>query len=419
MTEMISLLQAFAPGRLPGGNRTAVYSLSGGLGVLAADRCAVEGLELAEFSPRTVEALRRLMPSIATVRNPLDPTAALAGKLDDIAASLRIISDDPAVDSLIFITAVWRTFGPAAGRMLADLYRTVSKPLLVIWPGCSEETREVIRKAGIPFYTEVREGIAAAAALWRYASFRKGPGEAVAVPAPVPAGAAEKTAAVLAGCRDGAGLTEPEVKEILAAYGIAVPRGETVKTVEEAVEAAGRIGFPVALKVVSARIAHKTEAGGIRLNLAGEPQLRQAWEQMCLDLAAKAPGVVQVGFLVEEMLPVRLELFAGVRCDPVFGPLLLLGAGGVLVELYRDLALRLAPVSPAGVREMLEELKCAALFKGFRGAPPVDPGPLAEAVSRFSRLALNLQGDYREIEINPLVVCTDGRAAAADALLVR
>jgi succinyl-CoA synthetase beta subunit len=226
-------------------------------------------------------------------------------------------------------------------------------------------------------------------------------------------------AAAVLGKRDGGNLTEAETKEILAAYGIAVPRGNLVKTAGEAAAAARRIGFPVALKVVSPEITHKTEVGGISLGLADEAQLRLAWDRMRLELAAKLPAVVPEGFLVEEMLPVRLELIVGARNDPVFGPLLLLGPGGVLVELNRDLSLHFAPVSPARVVEMIGELKSAALFQGFRGSAAVDLNPLAEAVSRFSRLAADLRGSYREIEINPLALCAGGRVVAADALLLR
>jgi acetate---CoA ligase (ADP-forming) len=173
------------------------------------------------------------------------------------------------------------------------------------------------------------------------------------------------------------------------------------------------------LKIVSRSITHKTEAGGVSLGLADEIQLRLAWEGMQGCLERKAPGFTPESFLVEEMLPVQLELMVGVRRDDVFGPLLVVGLGGIFVELFRDLSMRPVPVSPGQVREMIDELKSAPLFQGFRGSASVDVKRLSEVISRFSRLAWELTDQFREMEINPLIICTDGRIAAADALFIR
>jgi len=209
------------------------------------------------------------------------------------------------------------------------------------------------------------------------------------------------------------------MKRLLSRWGIAVPRGEVARAPEEALCAAGRIGYPVVLKALSPEIAHKTEIGAIRLGLADAAALRQGWEQMQRELSERAPQLIVEAYLVEEMLPIQLELIAGAKDDPVLGPLLLLGLGGIYVELFEDLSLRPAPLHPAEIREMLEELKSAPLLKGFRGSAPVDSSSLVEAVARFSQLAAALQGRYREMEINPLVICPDGRAVAVDALLLR
>jgi len=420
LTEMLSLFKAFAPGRLPRGNRAAVMSLSGGMGVLATDLCAQAGLELAEFSSRTLRALQQLMPSIATVRNPLDSTAVMTTRLSEVRTAIEIILADPAVDLFIFTTALWRSYGVESGQMLAELFQETEKPFFVIWPGCSNEVREVIYEHGVPFFNELKEGISAAAALWRYAAFqtkriradRSTYSPAIQLPAEKP------PSGVLLKKKKG-GITEAEAKELLAGWGIAVPRGEVVSSIEQATRAARRIGYPVVLKALSTEIAHKTEVGAIKLGLENGAMLQQAWEQLQSDLSARAPGAPITGYLVEEMLPVRLELIAGVEDDPVFGPLVLLGFGGIYVELFRDLAIRLAPLEPGQVREMLDELKSAPLLHGYRGTAPVDTASLVETVSRFSRLAVALRGSYREMEINPLVICPDGRAVAADALILR
>ncbi len=420
LTEMLSMFKAFAPGRLPRGNRAAVLSLSGGMGILATDLCAAAGLELAQFSPETVRSLKQLIPSIATVRNPLDPTAAILTRLPEVREVIKTILADPGVDLFIFTTALWRASGAESGKMMADLFQQTDKPFFVIWPGCSREAKEIICESGVPFFSELKDGVNAAAASWRYAYFQK---ERIKrrIRSAAPAPEARLQAGILQSKMPAGrerSLTEPEAKQIFANLGITVPRGEVVNSLEQAAAAAGRIGYPVVLKAVSAGIAHKTESGAIQLGLRNAKMLREAWEQLRYNLTHKAPGIDPAGYLVEEMLPVRLEMIAGAKNDPVFGPLMLLGFGGIHVELFRDLAMRLAPLEPEQVQEMLGELKSAPLLKGFRGAAPVDTASLVKAVSRFSHLAVAFKESAREMEINPLVICPDGRAVAADALIL-
>ncbi len=422
LTEMLSLFKVFAPGRLPRGNRAAVLSLSGGMGVLATDLCVRAGLQLAEFSPETRQELQQLMPAIATVGNPLDPTAAMTGGLPAVRQTIEILLADPGVDLFIFTTALWRNYGADAGRLFAELFEGTEKPFLVIWPGCSSEAKEIIQESGLPFFDELKEGVAAAATLWRYAEFQekrlREKGERRSA-APALGEAADESAAARRLREQKGGFTEAEAKQFLAEWGIAVPRGKVVSSPEQAVAAAGEIGYPVVLKALSAELAHKTEVGALKLGLENALMLRQGWAQMELDLQARLPEAAISGYLVEEMLPIQLELIAGVEDDAVFGPLMLLGFGGIYVEIFRDMSLRLAPLAPAQVREMLAELKSAPLLSGFRGAAAVDISALVEAVSRFSRMAVAMRGSYREMEINPLVICPDGRAVAVDALILR
>ena len=416
LTRMLSLFKAFAPGRLPRGNRAAVMSLSGGMGVLATDLCARAGLEMAEFSAATRRELQRLMPSIATVQNPLDPTAAMVSRLADVRKTIEVLLAAPEVDLFIFTTALWRNYGAEAGEIFVDLFQKTEKPLLVIWPGCSSAVKEVFYEGGVPFFSELEEGVYAAAALWCYEAFQQQRARreeslkaAALVRAPVGApmslGQGE--------------FTEAEAKEILAGWGIAVPRGEVVLTAEQAVAAAARIGYPVVLKALSTEIVHKAGVGAVRLGLEDAAELRQGWAQMERDLRERASETTVSRYLVEEMLPVQLEIIVGAEVDPLFGPLMLLGFGGIYVELLRDFALRPAPLGPAQVEEMLSGLKCAPLLEGFRGSAPLERAPLVETVIRFSQMASALREHYREMEINPLVICPDGRAVAADALILR
>ncbi len=419
MTEMISLLKAFASGRLPKGNRVGVFALSGGMGVLTADLCSAAGLQLARFEDKTKRELRRLLPSIATVRNPLDATAAMVSNLDGIEASLKVLLADPGVDILVFATAFWRHFGTRAVIMLERLISRTDKPVILIWPGCNEETRLKLQEKGLFFYREAREGIAAAASLWRYAAFLNSRAQPVQAREDRATALSPQVKAAVALPHEKMELTEVESKEILKAWGLPVPRGAMVETVDEAAEAARVIGYPVVLKVVSRAISHKTEAGGVALGLTDEVQLRAAWSQMRKRLQEIEPALIPDGFLVEEMLPVQTELLVGVRFDDVFGPLLVVSPGGILVELFQDKSIRPAPVSPSQALEMAGELKSAPLLQGYRGAGPVDLKQLAEIISSFSHLAWELRHQFKEMEINPLIIGRDGSIAAADALFIR
>lgn len=417
LTELLSMFKAFQPGRLPQGNRVAVYSLSGGMGILTTELCPEYGLEMASFHPATVEQLQRLMPSIATVRNPLDATAAVALNLEDIRRSIELVLEDPGVDIFIFVTPFWRVFGTAASRMLVEVARHTEKPFLVIWPAATKEVKNELYENGVPLYDEIREAVFAAGALWEYARFQKHREVPDPVgPPPVPASVSASARNRLRECRGR--LSEVAAKELLRLYGIDTPRGAVVQELREAVEAARQIGYPIVLKAVSPLLAHKTEAGAVFLEIKGDEELRRAWEQMEHNLREKVPDLVPEGFLVEEMVPGGSELVVGIRIDPVFGPLLMLGAGGILVELIKDISLRPAPVSPAQVLEMLGELKTGALWRGYRGRSGLDLDSLAEAVARFSVMGSDLREEVRELEINPLLPSPDGRAVAADALIL-
>ncbi len=202
----------------------------------------------------------------------------------------------------------------------------------------------------------------------------------------------------------------------MAAAGIPIPAEEVVQTPETAAEAAARIGFPTVLKIVSPDIAHKTEVGGVRLNLPDAEAVREAAAQMLASVAAKAPNARIEGLLVGRMAGEGVELILGARRDPVMGPVVLVGLGGVFTEVMRDVALALAPVSHAEAREMLEGLRGAALLKGARGKPPVDLDAAADAIRRLSALAASDPDGFESLEINPLLVQETG-ALALDALI--
>jgi acyl-CoA synthetase (NDP forming) len=233
-----------------------------------------------------------------------------------------------------------------------------------------------------------------------------------------PAGAAAKARAILVAARaQGETLTEQQSKSILAAYGIAVPPEILAETPQQAARAAQQIGFPVAVKIASPDIAHKTEVGGIRLNLQSSEEVSMAALQILSSARAARPTARLNGVSVQAMVPAGHELVMGVRIDRQFGPLVMVGSGGIFVELLADAATALAPVSTSQAQRMLQRLRSYKLLLGYRGRPGYDVTAALDVLCRLSELASDLAEDIAEIDINPVIVGAKG-AIAADALIV-
>jgi acetate---CoA ligase (ADP-forming) len=213
-------------------------------------------------------------------------------------------------------------------------------------------------------------------------------------------------------------LTERESKSVLELYGIPTVRAIDADSLDTLLHAAMELGFPLALKVESPDISHKTEAGGVALNLRSMDELRAAYERILANARSFSPAARISGVLLQPMVPAGVEVVAGARIDPLLGPLIVAGFGGVLVELKRDAALELAPINDAEAKHMLRSLKGAALFDGFRGAPAVDLDCLADILVRVSELAADQQSLIAELDINP-IICAGSTMMAVDALIVR
>jgi acetyltransferase len=214
-------------------------------------------------------------------------------------------------------------------------------------------------------------------------------------------------------------LSESESKRLLAAWGVESARERLVGSADAAVEASEQLGFPVALKVDSPDILHKTEAGAVRLNLGNAAQVRTACAEILASAKAYSPQARINGVSVQEMVGQGVEVIIGVSCDPQLGPVLLFGSGGVMVEVYNDVALRRCPITRLEAQVMIAEVKGARLLQGFRGRPAADVEALADALVRVSHLAVHMEGHLAELDINPLMVLPAGQGVkAVDALVV-
>jgi len=411
MYDVVDCAHAFLQRKLPHGRSIALLTTSGGAGVLLADDCAARGLELPQTEPRTLATLQALVPGFAALANPIDLSAALAQNAEAFNAATRAVVEDPGMDQVLL-----RSFPGAAievwAQGLAQIAAGTDKPLLVSVSGLRSALAPVLpvlEAAGIPAYDTPRRAVTAAAALASFA-------EKLRRRRPAPARTVERRELPLpAGRRT---LSEHESAQCLAAYGI--PTVRSLRLAAAQVEAAAGLAlrFPVAVKVDSPDIAHKTECGAVRLGVADPVALRAATAEVLQAAAAHAPQARIDGVLVQEMAG-GLEVIAGALVDPWFGPVVVFGAGGILAEVAADKAMRFAPFDEATAREMIAETRVARLLDGYRGSPARDLDALAQTLVRLSWLIADHADVVREIDVNPLFVGAAGQGVvAADALVV-
>lgn len=401
--------------RLPKGRRAASMSLSGGNVVQMADVGTHLGLTWETYSAATDTKLAQLIPGYGKVSNPTDMTSVATGQPDLFRKALEIITEDENVD--VMIPAF--TFANKADlEHAADLSRDGAKPLVMLWTGgCNDDptlTAEALVDRGAAVYRNTVDALTAIRAAIGYREFLDARRTR---PAPVrPTGI---DAAAVGKQLDAAGgaLTERAAKALLAAYGLPVPAEHLATDAEAAVAAARAIGGPVALKIESPDIAHKTEAGAVRLALTAEADIRKARDEIVAAALRYRPDARIAGVLVQQMAPRGIEMMLGIVSDAVFGPVVAVGFGGIYVEILRDIAYRIPPVDAATAHAMLRELRGYRILEGARGQPPADIDALVDCIVRCSWLARDHGARIAELDVNPLTVTGHG-AYVVDALLV-
>ena len=416
--DLVDYGRALKSGRLPRGNRLAIITISGGAGILMTDECIARGMQMAQLAPATVAKLKEFVPSFGSVGNPVDVTAAIFNDLSLINRTLQAINDDPGVDCIAMINASLQ--GEIAQKVASEIVAVAAKtdkPLFISWSArdaVAPEAYAALDAAHIPHYkSPVRCGRALAAVSWYAAAKRR---NAAQKNDKLPVINRPSAHTLLKGKTGD--VAEYAAKQVLAEYGIPVTREELAQTREAAVAAAQKIGFPVVMKVQSSDISHKTEAKAVRLGVANAADVAAAFDEILLNAKAYKADARIDGVLVQEMVGGGIEVIAGITNDALFGPAVMFGLGGIFAEVLKDVAFRLAPVTPAIAREMVEEIKGYPVLAGARGKPPADVDALVDALVKLSALAADLQGDIAELDINPLIVMPKGQGVkAADALI--
>ena len=416
--DVVDYSRAFRCGKLPKGNRVAIITVSGGAGILMTDECVARGMQVPQLSAETTEKLRAIVPAFGSIQNPVDVTAAIFNDLSLIRRTLQAVLDDPNVDAIAMINASLQ--GELADNIAIEITAIAAqtdKPIFLAWSARDELARAAYARLDalkIPHYkSPVRCGRALAALSSYAASLRR---EELRLEETVPVCfvPALKTQLVVKRYD----WSEHFAKQALADYGIGVTREILVSNAAAAVEAAGTLGYPVVLKVQSPDIPHKTEARVVRLGVDSDTAVALAFDEIMRNAQAYQADARIEGVLVQEMVVGGIETILGVTNDPLFGPAVMFGLGGIFAEVLHDVSFRLAPVTYSVALEMIDEIKGSAVLKGARGAAPADIDALAGAIVRVSAMAVDLQDHLAELDINPLFVLPKGQGVkAGDALL--
>ena len=411
--ELLALPQAFLRYR-ESGSRVAILSNSGGLGVLSVDLCVDLGLTPAEFTAETTALLRAALPDFAAAANPVDLTAQMLTDPGMLARVLPALEADPGVDAIVFQIAL---LGAATdlGRLVEDVASIARRTSKVVAVSCPQRpVVDAFRAGNVLAFEDGGVALRSLACLARATTRRARWLARTTITAPPPA----PPPAIPAGRRAGQFLNEWESQLLLAPYGLPLVDTVFVTAAAAAPDAADQVGYPVVVKICSAALPHKSDVGGVALGLPDRAAVAEACRRIDAEVRAKAPGVALEGFVIQRQARGALELALGVKTDPVFGPVVLVGSGGVLIEVLRDFRLLLPPIDAAAAREALLSLRVGALWDGVRGSAPLDLPAAVALLERLGEAARGLAPVVSEIDLNPVLVGRRGEGVTVlDALV--
>lgn len=416
--EMIDCVTAFRNRKRLKGNRIGIFSISGGAGVVLADACEDEGLEVPQFAVHTEKRLREMIPVFGSPRNPVDLTAQVLTESDNFYQCLRCVAEDPSIDAIVVFIGLLEHLQDILIPAVHAVDQITEKPILVTWLASNEGIRRRFFDELIPVYDDPTRCVVALGHMNRFRKYmadyqlrsEESDGNAPAITqaeAELPAS-------------ESLMLDEVHSKALLKEAGVPFAREELVVSTEQAVSAAERIGFPVALKVVSADVPHKSDVGGVKLNIENAVELMTAMDEIQRSIDQKAAHAKIEGFLVSEMVIGGTELFIGLKYDATFGWVIVTGLGGIYIEIFKDVATRVLPITRMDARSMLSELKGCQILKGARGKVGRDTEAIVDAIMAVAAVATQYGESLAEIDINPLIALETGKGVkAVDALVVK
>ncbi|MDM5209185.1 acetate--CoA ligase family protein [Cytobacillus kochii] len=415
--EIISFSKLFLSGKLPTGRNTVIITSSGGRGINEADRCEANGLLIPKLNEETQRKIKQVIPSFASAANPIDLTAAASVSAPELfTAPLKALMEDPDVDNIILteFPLFWDEETKELQEFVEMCKNTNKFVLVSTFPleGMSiPKGQQYMVDHGVPVIPGNLQAISALAKLVEYSEkYRAYQKESVRERASI-----QKKENVAYLLQENQILSEWDASKVLQAYEIPTTKKSLATTVDEAVQQANSIGYPVVLKIDSKDILHKTEAGGIRLSLQNAEQVKQAFDDILLSAHKYHPDAHINGVMVQEMVAKGTEVIVGVTRDASFGPVIMFGLGGIFVEVFKDIAFRVAPITRQDALEMINEIKGKAIFDGVRGEEALDVEAIVDILLRVSSLVQDY--DIEELDLNPIIV-TEKCAKAVDALIV-
>jgi acetyltransferase len=411
LEELFNFARAFASQPLPRGPHLGIVTNAGGPGIIAADAVERSSVALAAFAPETIERLRKALPPTAALYNPVDVIGD--ARQDRYQSALEAVAADPNVDGVLALTTPQAmTENDKFAEVVGQAAKKSGKPFFTAFMGEASlaKARAVLQDYGIPQYPYPEPAVRTFEAMVRHRRWQ------VYAPAPPREFAVDRgrvALAILQARRDGrVELGEREAREVVAAYGLRLPQNVVARTVDEAVAAARRIGFPVALKIASPDILHKTDVGGVRLNVPDGEGVARGFSAIDASVRRFFPHAVIQGVAVQEMVFGGKEVILGMTRDPQFGPLLMFGLGGIYAEVLKDVAFRVAPIGPDEAEAMIREIRSFPLLRGVRGEKASDLAAIVDALCRLSQLCMDFP-EILELDINPLLVKSEGEGAVA------
>ena len=420
ISDLFDMAEILAKQPRPKGNRLSIVTNAGGPGAIATDALISGGGALAELAPETLQQLDQFLPAQWSHHNPIDILGDASS--DRYAKTLEVVANDPNGDALLVILTPQAMTNPTQTAETLKAYSQLGKPILSSWMGGAEIAAgtEILNQANIPTYPYPDTAVRLFNYMWQYSYNLRGIYETPSLPVDSDLHAPDRLLAekILSQATksDRSLLTEYESKQLLAAYGIPTVPTEIATSDIQAVEIADRFGYPVVLKLHSEIITHKTDVGGVRLNLADAAAVSLAFAAIASKVRAINPKAF-LGVTVQPMIKMEgYELILGSSLDPQFGEVMLFGMGGQLVEVFRDRALALPPLNTTLARRMMEQTRIYQALKGVRGRAAIDLGQLEQLLVNFSQLVVE-QPQIREIDINPLLVSPEG-IIALDARVV-
>jgi len=410
--QQFDFAQAFANQPLPKGRNVVVITNAGGPGIMAADAIEQRGLTFAKLSDETKKKLAEKLPAAANVHNPVDVLGdALADRYE---FAFDVVLDDPGVDAaVVLLTPQAMTQSKETAEALVKISKKKGKPVLACFLGAAkvEPGIQVLRKAGIPQYDSPESAVETLNVMCEYVRWKARPKRVVRL---FSVNRRKVESIVERHLRQGLlDIGEAEAKDIIEAYGFATPRGQIATTADQAGSIAEQLGYPVVLKIWSPDILHKSDVGGVKVGLKSEQEVKDAFDLMMYRIPKKKPDANILGVLVQEMVRTSgKEVILGMHRDPQFGPLMMFGMGGVLVEVLKDVSFYLAPLTADEAKQMLIATKTYKILQGVRGQEGVDIETIAEGLQRVSQLVTEFP-EIKEMDINPYVVGRPGTTAIA------